>query len=317
MALSLVGTLSSCMHVPTGGTITPSASSGQGKVVVSDVVQPFTTRAHADTLELGASSFYAALEASSSGIVTAANRCRPELLDRLTSFAKSFFAVERSAAFIVTTDVKAGGVQIHDDLPLLVIRGGDAAGGGRTCEVTGPAVSASSSRITPYFRVDPTLEIQLSFDLKVVEDANIGTVEAVLDHAQQVIGLAGGDAVVVGKLGSDLAAGLARSSRHCHRRFAEGHVQGPDQRQPEAHGADRRGTGRWRPLRPHALFGSWSVAGWRSRRCKGGRRSPLPSFGGWRGRTRRARSLAGECRHDLELPTGHRRATWPQLRQGA
>ena len=176
-----------------------------------DVVRSFTTAAYEATSPLAPSDFYAALEVSSSGIVTAASQCRPELLARLASFAKHLFSIERDLTFIVTADVTVNGNKAHDDLPLLVIRNADLQGGGRSCEVTGPALTATASRISPYFRVDPDSELQLSFDVKVIQDAKIGTVAAILDHSQQVMSLAGGQTAVVGKLGADLASGLAQS----------------------------------------------------------------------------------------------------------
>lgn len=208
LGILVSGILSGCIGSKDGAEANAPVST---PVAIADVAQPFTTSAQSTTLSLDPSSFYAALEASSTGIVTAADRCRPELLTQLASFAKSFLAIDRSAAFLVTVDIKADGKTIYDDLPLLIIQGGSSNEQGATCEVTGLAVSANSSRITPYFRVDPGLEIQLLLDLKVVDAAHVGATQAILDHAQQIMGLAGGQAVVVGKLGSDLTSGLAYS----------------------------------------------------------------------------------------------------------
>ncbi len=178
-------------------------------VTTQDVITASVSPNGAFSDQWPAGTYYAWLETSSSGIATAASQCDPNLEQALAQFAKSLFKVDTSNIIVITVNIEVNGHRTAKDLPLLIMENSSSAGNGRTCRVSGKAISANPTKISPVFRADANQDFLVSFDVKVVDRTNVKTFNEVKNFIDTIASAAGAQVNTIGRLTSTLLTPVA------------------------------------------------------------------------------------------------------------
>lgn len=125
-------------------------------------------------------SYYARLHTESFGLQSGINKCK-----EMSSFIKglkAYFGVSNATGFYVTVDIVNGHEKIADDILLLSYMVDDLNNESTNC-----SSESLKGYLTPYFKVNSSLDLKISYEIKYINSNNIDTIKNLQEKSNSIL----------------------------------------------------------------------------------------------------------------------------------
>ncbi len=125
-------------------------------------------------------SYYARLHTESFGLQSGINKCKE--MSSLIKGLKAYFGVSNATGFYVTVDIVNGHEKIANDILILSYMVDDLNNEATTC-----SSESLKGYLTPYFKVNSSLDLKISYEIKYINSNNIETIKKLQEKSNSIL----------------------------------------------------------------------------------------------------------------------------------
>lgn len=125
-------------------------------------------------------SYYARLYVESFGMVSGISKCQE--MSAFIKGLKSYFNVQNATGFYVTADISSNDQVVADEVLIMSYLVDDLNNTSTTCKA-----ESFKGYLTPYFKVNPSLDIKISYKINYINDNNIEVVKTLKERSSSII----------------------------------------------------------------------------------------------------------------------------------